>query len=317
MRQKILHPGLLLQLFGISIPLLVYYQCTSPADNTICRIFAQHAAYVMLFFFASGFVALVLKRPYLMLFSWISTITLCQFLKGDTEGSFYYTKLQDKENAISVAHFKISNTEEDLLILNKIKALRVDLISLSFNAELNSNVKDDIAQIYPHTINLGTSVSGDHNYLYSKFKINYFKNKADNNIHCVSVQIVLDSIEGKKISILSFSIDDKIADNPKKLNKSLGSISDLKKTAKSNEPLMVLGNVSSYAWENELRTFRTKMLVNDSRLDLDFEKSGRHIFFSNQMRCVRYESYENGVIGTYEIRKPRKSKNPRDFISVR
>ncbi len=317
MRQKILHPGLLLQLFGISIPLLVYYQCTSPADNTICRIFAQHAAYVMLFFFVSGFIALVLKRPYLMLFSWISTIMLCQFLKGNTEGSFYYTKLQDKENAISVAHFKISNTEEDLLILNEIKALSIDLISLSFDAEFNSNVKDDIVQIYPHTIDLGISTNGQHNYLYSKFKINYFKDMADNNIHFASVQIILDSIEGKKISILSFSIDDEIADNPKKLNKSLVSISDLKKTAKSNEPFMVLGNVSSYAWENELRTFRTKMLVNDSRLDLDFEKSGRHIFFSNQMRCVHYESYENGVIGTYEIRKHRKSQNPRDFISVR
>jgi hypothetical protein len=317
MLRKFLNARLILQLFGILIPALVYYQCSSPADNTICRIFAENAAYVMLFFFVSGFIALSLKRPYLMLFSWISTIILCQFLKGNTEGSYYYTKLKDKENAISVAHFKISNTKEDLLILNKIKALSVDLISVSFDAELNSNVKDDIVQIYPHTIDLGTSISGDQNYLYSKFKINYFKDIVNNNIQCSNIQIILDSIEGKKISILSFSIDDEIADNPKKLNKSLVSISNFKKMAKTNEPLMVLGNVSSYAWENELRTFRTKMLVNDSRLDLDLEKSGRHIFFSNQMRCVHYESYENGVIGTYEIRKPRKPHNPRDFISVR
>ena len=314
MRRKFLHPGFLLQLFGISIPVLVYYQCTSPADNTICRIFAENAAYVMLFFFVAGFVALALKRSYLMLFSWICTIMLCQFLKGNTEGSFYYTKLQDKENSISVAHFKMSKTADDSLILKKVKDLKVDLISVSFDTELKSNVKTEIVQSYPYAIDLGVSLNGEHNFLYSKYNISYFKDTIVDNINCSSGQIILDSLKGKKIGILCFSIDDNIADNPKKLNKSLVSISDLKKKSKVNEPIMILGNVASYAWEIELRKFRSKMLVNDSRLDLDMEKSGRHIFFSGQMKCVSYESFENGVIGTYEIRKSRKSQNQIDFI---
>lgn len=314
MWRKSLNFSLFLKLFGVFIPVLVYYQCTSPADNTICRIFTENAAYIMLFFFVAGFIALRLKRPYLMLFSWLSTIMLCQFLKGNTEGSFYYTKLQDKENSISVAHFKMSKTANDSLILKKVKDLKVDLISVSFDAELKSNVKTEIVQSYPYAIDLGVSLNGEHNFLYSKYNICYFKDTIADNIDCSSGQIILDSLEGKKFGILYFSIDDNIADNPKKLNKSLVSISDLKKKSKTNEPLMVLGNVSSLAWENELKAFRTKMLVNDSRLDLDFEKSGRHIFFSGQMKCVSYESFENGVIGTYEIRKSRKSQAQRDFI---
>jgi hypothetical protein len=317
MWRKFLNQGTLLQLFGISIPLLVYYQCTSPADNTICRVFAENAAYFMLFFFVSGFVALTLKKSNFMLFSWICTIMLCQFLKGNTEGSFYYTKVQDKENSISVAHFKMRKLADDSLLLNKVKAMKVDLVSISFVSELKSYIKSEIVQEYPYSIDLGVSQNGEHNFLYSKYNISYFKNIRGDNMNCLSGQIILDSIEGKKISILCFSIGDNIADNPKALMKSLVSISDLKKTSKVSEPHMVLGNVASCAWEIELKTFRSKILVNDSRLDLDLEKSGRHIFFSNQMRCVRYESYENGIIGTYEIRKSRKSQKQRDFISAR
>ena len=242
---------------------------------------------------------------------------LCQFLKGNTEGSFYYSKLQHKENSISVAHFKMSKLADDSLILNKVKALKVDLVSISYDSEHKSYVKSEIVQAYPYSIDLGVSQNGEHNFLYSKYHISYFKNIAADEINCSSGQIILDSIEGKKIGILCFSIGDKIADDPKALKKSLVSISDLRKITKSSEPHMILGNVSSFAWENELRKFRSEMLVNDSRLDLDFEKSGRHIFFSDDMKCVRYESFENGIIGTYEIRRSRKSQKQRDFISAR
>lgn len=317
MWRKLLSQGLYFQLFGMFVPVLVYFQCNTPSDNTICRVFAEYAVYIMLFFFVSGFIALAVKKPYFMLFSWVCAIILCQFLKGNPEGTFYYTKVQDKKNTVSIAHFSLRGTEADLLFFDKIKTNKVDLISVSFDADFNSKVKDDIAQNYPHIVDLGPSKEAERNYLFSKFIISYFKNSVDDNVHCSSGQIILDSIEGKKISLLCFSIDDEIADNPQKLSKSLVSISNLKKRAKANAPLMVLGNVASYAWENELRSFRTNMLVNDSRLDLDLEKSGRHIFFSDELKCVSYESFENGVVGTYEIRKQRKNQIPKDFISAR
>jgi len=307
----------LIQLFGILIPALVYYQCTLSEGNIICRVFAQNAAYIMLFFFLFGFVAFALKKPYIMLVSWICTIMLCQFLKGSPENTFYYTKLQDRNNAIKVGHFTMTEIDSDLSILNRIKANNLDLVAVSFDVEMNSNIKEEIVRIFPFVIDLGISKAGEHNYLFSKHKAAYFKDLVDDNMRCSGGQIILDSIENKKISILYFSISNEIAENPKKLNRSLVSISKFKKASRSDEPLMVLGDVDAFAWERELRIFRTEMLLNDSRLDLDLEKSGRHIFFSGRMKCVSYKSFENGLIGTYEIRKPRNVQNEKDFISAR
>ena len=309
MRQKFLKPEFFLQLFGIIIPSLIYFQSVCSYDNTICRIFIENAAYAMLFFFLFGFVALSIKKPYLMLFSWIYTIMLCQFLKDSSDGSFYYTKIQNYDNCIRVANFKFDEAANDETMLNKIKELNVDLISLSLNKEITTVFKMKLISDYPYSVDLGLSKNGTHNFLYSKFDVKFVRNHQYKQIPCASGQIILDSIEGKKIRFLSFLIDEKISKNPDHLNNTLVSISNLKTQVKNNEPLIVFGEVSANAWEKELRNFRTKMHVSDSRLDLDLEKSGKHIFFSQQMRCVHFRSFENGVLGTYELRKPKMSND--------
>jgi hypothetical protein len=163
---------------------------------------------------------------------------------------------------------------------------------------------------------LGLSKNGTHNFIYSKFDVKFVRKHQYKQIPCASGQIILDSIEGKKIRFLSFQIEENVSENPDQLSKSLVSISDLRDEDKNDEPLIVFGDVSVNAWKKELRNFRTKMHVRDSRLDLDLEKSGKHIFFSKQMRCVQFKSYDNGVIGTYEIRKPKVS-NDDIIISAR
>lgn len=301
MRSKIVNPQLSLHLFGVLIPTLIYYLCTATNDSITCRVFAENAAFVMLFFFAFGFIALALKRPYLMLYSWVYTVLLCQFLKDCPANTFYYAKLQDKENCISVANLRFSDDNRYGLNLDKITQLKVDFLSISIDTKKSKKIICDLASIYPYSLDLGTIETGEQVHILSKYKINFRLKPNYSKEPFVSWEIFLDSSGKKKIEFLSFSIEEEISEDPKKLANSFGSICNGVENSTNDKPLVVLGDVSLQAWESQLRSFRNKLKVSDSRMDIDMGKSGKHIFFSEALRCVSYKSFENGVLGVYEL----------------
>ena len=319
MKSKIVNPQLFLHLFGIIIPTLTYYLCTATNDSTTCRLFAENAALVMLFFFAFGFVALAVKRPYLMLYSWVYTVLLCQFLKDCPANTFYYAKLQNKENCISVANLRLTDEDRFELNLDKINQLKVDILSISLESQNSKKIISDLSSVYPYAVDLGTIETGEQVHVLSKHKINFSLKSNYSEEPFVSWEIILDSSGRKKIEFLSFSIGEEVSEDPKKLANSFGSISNGIEKSRKNKPLLVLGDVPLHAWETQLRSFRNKLKVSDSRMDIDMGKSGKHIFFSEALRCVSYKSFENGVLGVYELSVPKigNQNEPKYTISSR
>ncbi len=316
MKPKVLNLQFFLHLFGIIIPTLTFCLCTSTNGSATCRFFAENAAFIMLFFFVFGFIAVAAKRPYLMLYSWVYTILLCQFLKDCPKNSFYYTKLQDKENSISVANFRISDDDGLESSIDKINQLDVDLLSVSFKIENSEKIISDLSDSYPYFVDLGTYKSGERVHVLSKYKIK-FSSKSDlPDAPFARGQVILNSLEGMKIEFLCFGIGQEVSEDPEKLSNSLLYVSEGFENLKNNKPFMILGDVPVHAWETQLRSFRNRMNVSDSRMDIDLKKSGKHIFFSESLRCVQYKSYENGVSGVYEIRTPKVGQINETLITI-
>ena len=83
----------ILSLIGLGVVLLVTSQCIIPLANPISRSIASHSVIVMLSFFMLGGLAFLLKKPFIMLYTWMACVALCHFLKQKQEKKLVKYKL--------------------------------------------------------------------------------------------------------------------------------------------------------------------------------------------------------------------------------
>jgi len=90
----------------------------------------------------------------------------------------------------------------------------------------------------------------------------------------------------------------------------LGVIAD--KVNSSDRPLIALGEYNMVYWTNEIRNFRSKTNLQNSRRDLvdgNLRVPYDHIFFSNALECTQFKEMKDvsqnyiGIMGTYQIKK--------------
>lgn len=288
--------------------LIIVSQCISPLNNIFSNYLADNCVLVMLGLFGFGFFAMFVTRPYLMLCSWLSCTILCQFLKDAPNNPFYYSKSQSDNNSISVAHISdLSNFD----FWENLEELDIDIFSIiAPEEELKHIFLDKISNEFPYNVSLSKRFNEQRvNTIFSKFPIKITDSLFLGASPYMSCYVSLDSLTKKGFYVLSFSMEDILVQKNDSLPVYFNKIAGKWKLGKSDEPTIVLGDLTTYAWNDELRSFRNKMVLNDSRLDLDLINSSKHIFYSQQFNCLKFEQSKNAVVGTYELKRKSHKKN--------
>lgn len=302
-------------LFGIGIisSLIFISQCITPLANPFSRWIAANSVYIMLTYFSLGAVALLLKRPYLMLSCWLITAGLCHFLKDATTNPFYYSQVSTEEVELRVAHFDLETEEAQQHIFKQLANIDVDLISIqSFtNADFEQELIKNLELCYPHQHQLYYQDQKAHSsYIFSKFPL-----EDTDSFHCEGVPYIngflrLDSNSQERIQFVSLHIPKEIQEDPANVLDRLNALADKCALHKSQkDAFLAFSAIPMASWSPEIRAFRSRFTLNDSRLDMDWENSFEHIFYSNDLRCTGFNTISNGVLGSYQYSRQHIAEN--------
>lgn len=292
------------QLAGLIPVVFLTSQCISPFNNPLSRFIGEHAVFVMLGLFVLGMIAVMSHRPYVMLYTWLSCTLLCQFIKDSPRCPFYYAKVNADQNTISLAQFDFQNEHSGKALLVTVNEVEADLVSLLTQKVDNQNSKTIriLRQSYPHYLEINTNADSKKNLLFSKFPIHVLDTFYFRGNPYISSCIQFDSCNGR-VQFLNFNMVDETEKHPDSLLNYFVNIADnWTELIRIEEPFMVLGDISSVSWAAELREFRNRLVLNDSRLDLSLIENNKHIFYSGHLRCTKFKQVENGVVGVYHLK---------------
>ncbi len=256
---------------------------------------------LMLLFFILGFLGVTFQKQLLMLSSWMSCIILCVFLKDSANSPFYYSKSQDGAEQIVVAQFEIKNDESDVELIKKLKETEVNILSLRSNTDLDNDKFSFLKSRYPYVVAFENRYAADKtsNFIFSKHKLFvedtlfYAKNPY------LSGYFYPDSCLENKTNFMIFSVDEKFSYDTDSLLAFFNFI-ELKVKSYNSQSMLILGDLILDSWSYELREFKNKLVLNDSRMDMNFKESGKHIFHSPEFSCIEFLELQNGVIGVYQ-----------------
>lgn len=293
-------------LFGIGIisSLIIISQCITPLANPFSRWIAANSVYIMLSYFSLGAMALLLKRPYLMLGCWLVTAGLCHFLKDATTNPFYYSQVSNEETEFHIAHFDLETAESQQQLFKQLANIDVDLISIQSIADVDfeKQLINNLKHCFPHQHQLHYQDQKAHSsYIFSKIPL-----EDTDSFHCEGVPYIngflrLDSNSQERIQFVSLHVPTEIQENPANVLNRLNALADKCALHKSKEDAFIaFSAIPMASWSPEIRAFRSRFTLNDSRLDVDWENSFEHIFYSNDLRCTGFHSISNGVIGSYQ-----------------
>jgi hypothetical protein len=303
--------------YGVAIfsTLVILSQCIMPMSNPASRWIAAHSVYIMLGYFGLGAIALLLKRPYLMLSCWAVTIGLCHFLKDATTNPFYYSEVSINQAELRIAHFDLETKTAQEGLFQQLSNLEVDLISVqSFsNQDFEERLIKNLELCFPHQHILHYKDQKSHSsYVFSKIPLEDI-----DSFHCEGVPYVngflrLDSNSQERIQFVSLHVPTEIQSDPANVLGRLEALADKCALHKSQEDaFLAFSAIPMASWSPEIRAFRTRFTLNDSRLDVDWEGSFEHIFYSNHLRCTKFETISNGVIGHYQYSRQHVATNER------
>lgn len=257
-----------------------------------------------------GGFAFLLKQPFVMLYTWLACVALCHFLKDTQRSPFYYAEARETARQIQIAHFDISNEAETTVLLEILGDLNVDLISIQSkgNKLIEGLVSAKLQAKYPFKLATDYEKARMHSTLiFSKIPF-----ETTDTFHCEGLpylmgDLIIDSSRHRKLQFLSLYLPDNIANDPLLMQEQLSAIGTCWSARQTKAAaLMAFGAIPSAAWSPEIRAFRSLCTLHDSRLDLELQANPEHIFYSNHLRCINFESLANGigVIGTYQLKIP-------------
>ncbi len=310
--------------FGISFVLILGAAlCIYTPSYLYFKWAANYANQIMFSYLFLGFALMFLKQSRLMFTSFACCAALCFHLNNSVDSPFTDSNIKtNQNNVISVAHFSTSKSVESISeTIELIKSHNADLVSIQeidhlWAAELSACM----IEFYPSMIMIpDTGFCGLA--LLSKYPLEsidtfHFNNKP-NLIGKVSTPY-------SKINLISshtLPAKDKTSYN--QLVSHLNVLSD--KIKEFDAPYITLGEYNAVSWSYEIKEFRNSSGLKDSRKgisptfpsgQMDFmEIPVDHIFYSNHLRCLDFETLDGketshlGIMGIYEFKPTPKTLN--------
>ncbi|MEM9545979.1 MAG: endonuclease/exonuclease/phosphatase family protein [Bacteroidota bacterium] len=273
----------------------------------LIRKVSEYSVHIMLGMLLFSMLAMVFKKPKVMFTALACTAALCIFLKNASLDTLNYSK-ENTETKLNVAHINLGNLPFEITpIENLLKDENIEVVSFQ---ELTPNwdrrLRMALSEAYPHSI-LEKRADFYGLGIFSRFPFaasDIFECEGKPNLNVI---IAKDETNFQVISShLTPALDNQSLNQAAE---QLNSIAD--HVNNSNEPLIALGEYNMVYWANEIRNFRAKTNLQNSRRDLvdgNLRVPYDHIFFSNALECTQFKEVKDlsqnylGIIGTYQIK---------------
>ena len=286
--------------------------CIFPPDHLYFKWFAIKAPLIMLSFLLAGMFFLITKERNLMYVSLLSCGALCFFLRGTdgVEDLFRFVKPEPNlETKISVAHFNLSNLEQEYdLAIQAIIDTDADIVSIQeLTPDWNWAFKNALTEAYPYSKNV-VRIDFFGLALYSKYPITQADTFHYKDIPNIIGRIKVDD-EHKEVLFVSSHMTPPVSSSSYKdirlhLNQVAQNLNSF------NAPMIVLGDYNVVPWSSEIQSFRSKTKLNHAQRDFmaSLPNPIDYIFFSKEFNCLSFSNInganENsiGIFGEYQFK---------------
>ncbi len=287
--------------------------CVFPPDFFIFKMSARFAVQIMLSYLALGLIFLSFKSYKLMFTSFACCAGLCLFLKYTTNSDLALAAPSNEE-AISIAHFNVSASDDYDFIIDEILKADADLISLQeVTPDWGIVLKESLIEKYPYS---KTVVRFDPFGLaiYSKLPFSNIDTFVCDNVPNIFGTLKLEESNREICFITSHALPPFYTSDYQKLRKHLRRIASF--SNESDCPVITMGDYNAVPWSYEIQDFRSVSNLSDSRRGFFpnsngsfsiFQLPSDHIFYSNQLKCIHFEDMEHteaghlGVKGAYQF----------------
>lgn len=274
----------------------------------LIRKVSEYSVHIMLGMFIFSLLSMVVGKSKIMFTGLACTAALCVFLKNASLDTFNYSDA-NTESKLNVAHINLGNiTFEFDAITEVLNEEEIDVVSFQeFTPNWRATLENGLIEKFPYS---RSEVRIDPYGLAVFSKIPIIVSDTFLCQGIPNLNVVVEK-ENKKFQVISSYL------TPALDNKSLivaanqlGVIAD--KVNSSDRPLIALGEYNMVYWTNEIRNFRSKTNLQNSRRDLvdgNLRVPYDHIFFSNALECTQFKEMKDvsqnyiGIMGTYQIKK--------------
>lgn len=274
----------------------------------VIRKVSEYSVHIMLGMLLFSMLSLVFSKTKVMFSGLICTAALCIFLKN---ASHHNLKLPEEntEQKLNVAHVNLGNITFDFnSILEILNNENIDIVSFQeFNPYWKTILTDQLSDQFPYS-SLEVRIDPYGLALYSREPFIAADTFLCDGIPNMSVVVEKEEKYFQVISsYLTPALDRKsLRLAAQQLDVIANKIND------SDMPLIALGEYNMVYWTNEIRGFRAKTNLQNSRRDLidgNLRVPYDHIFFSNGLECTQFKEIKDqsqnyiGIMGTYQIKK--------------
>lgn len=274
----------------------------------LIRKVSEYSVHIMLGMLLFSMLSMVLGKSKVMFAGLACTAALCIFLKNASHNTLKLPEA-NTETKLNVAHINLGNISFDFTsIMNMLEEEDIDFVSFQeFTPDWHVYISKELNSKFPYSF---TEVRIDPYGLavYSKEPIVVSDTFLCNDIPNMSVVV---EKEGKSFQVVSSYLTPALDNKSLKVAaKQLGAIADI--VNESSFPLLALGEYNMVYWTNEIRGFRAKTKLQNSRRDLvdsNLRVPYDHIFFSSALECTQFKEMKDdaqnyiGIMGTYQIKK--------------
>lgn len=284
-----------------SVAIIMY-----PPDMAIFRRTSEFAVHLMIGLLVLGLVFLVFNQTRLMFVAMLASGFLAFFLKTASNSNLVLPT-DNNLPKLKVAHFNLSSLQPfDPEFTKKINALDHDLISFQeYTPVWDSYIFETLKASHPYSQKI-VRIDLFGMAIYSKVPLGSTSIFYYEDIPNINVKVNTGLQDVNVLSsylappgFLSGSL------NPEQHLEQLAQyISDLK------GPSIALGDYNQVYWTNEIKSFRDKTEMSNSRrnISLTSKVPYDHIFYSNLLECIEFDEIKNidqghlGIAATFQAK---------------
>lgn len=277
----------------------------------LIRKVSEYSVHIMLGMLVFSLLSMVFKKTKLMFAGMACTAALCIFLKNASHSTLKLPE-SNTEPKINVAHINLANINFEFeSITDMLIDENIDIVSFQeLTPDWSIFLKNELETRYPYS---KSEVRIDPYGLAVFSKLPFI---ACDTFLCnglPNMNVIVEK-EAKKFRVISSYLTPALDNNSLALAaQQLESIAA--KIKKAEEPLLALGEYNMVYWTNEIRNFRSKTNLQNSRRDLvdgNLRVPYDHIFFSDGLECTHFKEMKDvsqnyiGIMGTYQIKNNEK-----------
>jgi len=276
-------------------------------QNPLLRSLSEFSVHIMLGMLGLGLLFLAADRKRMMFAAFGCTAVLAMWLKNASNDQLKLP-VENHEAKLKIAHVNLSNVDDDFDdLIQTVYDVDVDLLSFQeLTPDWVGPLRAALEQKYPYRKE-EVRIDPYGMAIYSKYNFHKADTILSDGIPSVCVDI---TNNGEKFHIVSSYLTPALDNNSlEKASSQLKRIS--KEVQETNKHVIALGEYNMVYWTQEIRDFRSKAKLNNSRRDIsqsNLRVPYDHIFYTNDLQCVEFTELKTkdqnylGIMGTYQIK---------------